>query len=98
MKYVGGGGGSYGRWQRDFGQVLMHLISHLKWQTSLSFLFSSLLIFILLKNEKFGLKIDHIFAVNNHWRNYKKKGNFLLSIFLVNVTKSTGNCRFGHIY
>ena len=71
MKYVGGGGGSYVRWQRNFGHVLMHLISYLKWHTKVFlFLFSSLLIFILLKNEKFGLKIDHSFAVNNHWKNY----------------------------
>ena len=38
MKYVGGGGGSYVRWQRDFGHVLMHLISYLKWHTKV-FLF-----------------------------------------------------------
>ena len=27
-----------------------------------------------------------------------KKWSFTLKIYLVNVTKSAGNCRFGHIY
>ena len=41
--------------------------------------------------------LKHVFAPQDVAA-VPKKGNFLLRISLVDVTKLVGNCEFGHIY